>query len=777
MLNAKARDELNTFTRRLRGWKSAMPDRAARFHTVCAELDSQIQALLERRFAFWISAGELDGLRQRITRLGGIADSLKALALAADNLAKELRALDGRLESEAELIWLKALCRDWSIQVKGLASTCDCQDDLLRDEPIFERVQKQLRSHEEALHWLNEARSVLHRLGSNVETATLEADLPRLTRCLEEEGVSEEWLAEIKELLQPLQESARRPRPPSLQRMGSILAEIRGWTRELGEGQPEAEELRRSHRQMEHEWRAHDLEELEELKRKAEQLLDELLEKARTHRTDKVESLQKLMLGLFRACGHQPEMEDRLSRLMRSSPDRPHLHKDWMGRFDEVREYFQAIANNHEMELERRYEQLAHELKTSIKTLRASPLSDELRRQLGELDNELAKILDHQRGVEGLLRDLPCLSELQARLRDLDHQAGQDIEHLSQLQKALSVRNANVQREARRFGIELKDLAPRIEDLGRGSDKQTLEHARSSAEALEQQLVGLERRLVMHCRELLDECARAVEAGRDALEQADCPTPPSPSATIADDADPHQAAETVAAWEGLYQTLLEQAKQAVDKYEQRRLELVAELGDISPDSLGPAARADAERLVRELSRDDFSAIEDPLIRLMQLSGLVRQGEGFFERLLREPRRIKERLDRLRGRLRLFKDEQPDARPEELVWRVTDLVYGIPDEPQQWNAVQHQLEYAETLLERLEIQARKQAARQVEHRVKALGEWLDRHAGATSADTVSTLLDEVKRLGAEQPVPAPLRRRLDSTWLPLRWQVREVFYDE
>ncbi len=384
MFRPKIHGELETIHERLRGWETSVPARARRFHALRGSLEEQARKLLGQ-FVVWSGNETLQRLKDRTDRLSMVAEPLATLIRDAERLEQEIKLLAQRARdagSPEVARGLEQRCRDWSILIGSLGTDCDREPELQRDQLRLRGTEEVVRLHDQAVSWLQEARRVLSDLGSDLKAAPLAAALPDFDLRLLRDGATLEWVQELKMLVQPLKDLARRIQDPpqELKTVSLLLTDLRGWSRQLKEKEDRVEQLKQRHHFYAADWSPAGL---DDLARDAETLRDELVAQARDLRRRKLEELKDRVEELIQACGPQPELDERMSEVETLSFDRYQLFREWAARFKRVEDYFQAIANTHEGALERRLSELVDGLRQGLGALRSQPLSDQVR---GEAD-------------------------------------------------------------------------------------------------------------------------------------------------------------------------------------------------------------------------------------------------------------------------------------------------------------------------------------------------------------------------------------------------------
>lgn len=760
MLSAKARPELATLTARLREWGTTVPDRARRFHTLRRDLEKRLQNALPV-WRPWISDEEVERYRILADRLGEIAEPLAELIREAERVAAEVRQLESATPAgDAELTaWLQERCRDWLATLGRLGANCD--RDVAQDQRALAGIETQVRLDDAALRQLSEAERVLTGRGSDLQAAALRARLPELRRRLYTEGASPAWLDEIKGLLQPLRDFENRVNdpPPELRNVAATLNEVRGWSKLLGERADEVEQLEERQHFFAADW---DPAQVQDLQAAADGLRRHLVERAQQMRNEKLAGLEEQTADLRQACGPQPDLEERLAALKERSFDRHHLFRDWLNQFDQVLGFFRATAQTQEGALERRLSTVLARVDGQLQELKQHPLSAEVDRQAAGIEHDLRQLL-LATGVEEILRGLRRADEIERQLEQLGRRALLEREELDRLQAELATRNEALQAAARRVKrerIAVADLAPAIAELSQGADEGSLEERRQRAAALVTGLASLEEQLVAQCRERLDDQLRAAERLRDVLRRCRIEPPSAVPPPLAASATPEAAVQAVLDARRQYQLLLQRVRALRGELESRLPQAQAELAGLRLDDLAPGDRQTAEQLLQELAAGDGEpARRSPLARLERMAQQVEKSDLFFQRLLQEQSSARERLADLRRRLQEFHDDQLHRYCPELTERIVALVYGVPQRPRQWSAVHHQLDRAAELFGRVEVQARRLAADELDGAAETLRQRRHETRDPAFRVAITRLLDELESRKDDELPPVTLRLRV------------------
>lgn len=755
MFKPRIHGEIEAIQERLHGWQSSVPAHARRFHALRSSLEEQTRKLLSRLLV-WSGNENLQRLRDRTDRLGTVAEPLAVLIREAEHLAEEVKLLARRARdagSSEVARGLEQRCRDWSVLLGSLGADCDREPELQRDQLRLRSTEQAIRLHDQSISWLQEARRVLSDLGSDLKAAPLAAALPDLELRLLRDGVTLEWVRELKALVQPLKDAARRLKDPpqELRNVSLLLTDLRGWSRQLKEQEDRVEQLEQRHHFHAADWSPAGL---DELARDAEALRDELMSHARALRSRKLAELKDRVEELVQACGPQPELNERMAELETLPFDRYQLYREWAARLKRMEDYFLAIANTHEGALERRLSQLVDELRRGLDALRSQPLSDRVRSEAGVLEHDLRE-LAQAFGAEPMLRGLGRSGEMQKTLARLARQAREDSEELSRQQEALREGNRDLQVRTREAGLNLPDLAERIEDLAHGRDEPSLERARQLAGDLAAELERQRQELLRWCCSLIDQRTTEVRAAAEALRRSGTLVPLPELPRLPDDAGPGDAVQALKQAEEAGLLLRAAVETALQACEQRRLQARAALQQLRPESLGPEDRETVTQLLQELEDGSWTGAEQPVERFELISQTIEKCDLLFERLDQEERSARSRLEVLRRRLQRYTESQMRRFSPELANRVADLIFGIPPNPSSWRAVQEQLDVADRLLSRIEAHSARLAAEELDRAAAIL------RNGSTRSATpeVRDLLSDLERYSDEELPPVILRTRI------------------
>ncbi len=744
---------------KLRQWEGAVPPSAERFHRLRRDLLRRIEARLARGWRGYGGDDEIERFADRVERLEVLAGRLGDLIGRAQALEAEARKLQERRTARDAPdfdAWLEERTRRWAIELQQVGANCDRPPLLMHDEAVLNRVEGEIRLHAEAVRWYREARGVLDTLGADLETAKLEGALPDLARRLYDGAASDTWIDELKALVQPLQKLAAQPQPDELSSLPSTLNDLRGWVRELGVFGDELHRLNRRHSQVALEWRNLDPAEIQELVDEAEALRQQLIGRGEKIREEMRQGLENQVLDLFKICGPDPGLEERLRTLPADRLKRHQKHHEWMREFTTAREEFKSIAQTHTITLEERRDRRVDTLRTGLKELRRNPLSKVVAAGLNGLQHDVERLAEVSQ-AENLLPRLRDSEDFEDRLEQLKRDALRAKQEVQLKHDELRARNERMQ-EAIGIAGSVPDLSERLqrlaEELEAGGDLETTQELTLS---LEHEVDEVERQFVASARRRLAEDAKEFDAALAALQRAGDGEPMRAAPEIAADADPAAATEALDRARELVLAAGERVKIQIRRYENRGKEILAKLRQVPEDALGPRDRYEAGELDRDLKEGSWIA-PSSIASLAALVELIERCDLFFARLEREWTAAEERLERLRRRLDDFEKADLKRFSPRLTDRVGALVFGLKEgAPHRLKVYRRQLAAAEEAFGKLESQARRLAARELEQAIGALE--IRRSSGDAGAARAGELLALIADHGHETLPPIGLRLQL------------------
>ena len=756
MHSAKARSLLNELLITLKGWKTAVHDRARRFHLIRQKLMGQISEAVPF-WKLWIGDDVVHHYQERVDRLREVAEPLTQLLQQMDALESEVHRLGTRSEGrDAELTaWLQARCRDFFIRIGRLAVDCERETDVNRDRALFAIIKADVRFHYAGINQLIEAERIL----AASRAVPLAVQLPLMRVRLYAEGSTPKWLDDLEALIQPFRDEADRIEdpPPQVGAVSATLTELGRWSTRLdGEFRLEIEQLEERLGVNVIDWEPAKFQELDE---EVGSLRTKILERAAEEHRKKLVKLEREVANLSLACGPDEKLEQQLAELRLRPFNRPHSFEDWLNEHTRFRHSFRAVAQSNIGKLQAHLATTTLAIDEQLDALASQPLSVESRDQLGLLQQQ-RRLVSMPFDAEEVLAHLNRANEISDELAQLKEHAEEEFNEIGRRKTNLSQRMdllISSIKIAKGVNIETADLPDRIAALSDG--ERTLEERRRQALDLESALAALEMQFIDACQAqlamLLSDSGRATEVLRRtgaAPRAADAPAIPA-------GATPQQAAQAVLdAWR-LSRALRKAARMLFKQLEERRHELDAELRKLRTDDLAPGDREECIHLLRDLDAGAWTEPHALMDRLERMAGLVESCTKFFDRLQQEQRDARDRHAKLQGRFRTFTEEQLYRYCPALADRVAALIYGIPEQPRYWTAVRHQLDLAADLFARVEPHAQRLAADELDGAALVLRERLRGGDDPSFRQLARKLVDELDACSPEALPPASLRLRI------------------
>lgn len=774
MLNRKKKLALEELHSLLVSWSTSVPARARRFQALRADLDQQVSVAVARWWLPGFGEGELVALRQQVERLGELAPALAALIRRAEEAEKEVLGLRGRVEGEGDrelAAWLTDRCVEWQSTLRRLATHVEREPELENDEAALGRTKDLVRSHANALRRLDEAKQLLDRLGSRMETAVLRADLPLLRQRLLREGADPAWVADIERVLGAVRAVVDVPpkQPPrNLQQVPDLLREARRWQHVLHCGEERNASLLERYKLAEKDWEDLPEGEIQALLQDAGEALDELRRLAAERCAAALAQLVARSLQMADACGPSLDLERQVDALRTAATGDPDTYQDWMESQAAVARRLLAIAGFNVGLLQARIDRRRHDFGIRLEGLRGEPLSSRAASELDRLGLELANLPDLGDDLESIFQSLETCDRVGLALETLTARVRGEREALSATRQSLLACRQALCDEVARCGIEVTDLAPRIAALDAAQPGVSLDDLRHEAERVELELAAREKELAARCEAWLAEHLAALWSHVQVLQQAGraaCDLPQAPGAG----APLPQWTQAVATTRALAAEIDRQLDGLENELETRGDEFRDRFGRLPLASLRPEVRRDADDLSRWLSERSWSRASQQEERLRSLLDGLARCELFLARLSQEDREAQARAEALQAKLRSFNDRDLDHYcPDELVQRVSALIAGIPSEPLRWGEVIAQLDLAEGLLERLEVHATRVLVARLELAIPGLERQAARTRDPSFARRIRTLLAELDACDEHEPIPIGLSTQIlllapERTW--------------
>lgn len=774
MLNRKIRPDLEEVRSRLSRWAVEVPARATRFHDLRADLDQQVSALLGR---WLLRAGdaELASLRGQVDRLEELASPLTRLIRQAEEMEKEVLDLRSGAERTADrdvADWLTDRCVDWQSTLRRLGSNVGRRIELEQDQPVLERARERVRRHAEALRRLDEARQLLARLGDKVETASLRADLPLLRQRLFEEGAAAAWLAEMERAVAPLRAvvDLPPPKPPKdLEEVRRRLSEARRWARTLRTGEEATFGLHERTQVAEAEWGQWTDEQIRDLLQEVSQLLSDLRRTAADRRAAALALLGKRSRQLAAACGPNADLERELAELTGAEAGEPETYEVWTERQTEMDRHLLDAAGGRLVDLQEWIVRLRQDLAQRLSILLREPLSARAASEAGRLRLDLEGLPDpYVQEAEDIFHSLETCDRIQLSLDELAERARAERETLRATHRDLIARNQALREEVARCGIEVSDLASRIETLSLTESERSLDDLRRLAEDLELEMGALEKELVARCKAWIAERLAALRPQAEMLLRLGSPAAAMP-ADLDDGATPSQAARAVSGLREIEMELARQLDEVELALEARGMSLLVQLQEVLQRPLRPEVRRDAANRVGWLQTRPWRELPKPDERIRRLLSGLEQCDALLTKLSQLERNAQSKAKHLRLQLQRFNELDLDRFcPGELVQRASALIAAIPAEPPSWNNLADQLDAADELIRLLQVHACRVRAARLERAIPSLKRQALTTKDPVYARRLQTLLDELAAHDESQSVRAELAVQVlmlapDGTW--------------
>ncbi|HEV7766151.1 MAG TPA: hypothetical protein VGQ76_14195 [Thermoanaerobaculia bacterium] len=348
-------------------------------------------------------------------------------------------------------------------------------------------------------------------------------------------------------------------------------------------------------------------------------------------------------------------------------------------------------------------------------------------------------------------------------MQGLNRIADEELHEIERRQAELAERNERLQTEVRQLTalkINVPDLASRIATLSVvGTLEGSLEERQLHAGALEMELAELECRFMERCLQQLDSQRLDLQNAHRILQCAGVHPPDPEIDALPAGALPAAATRAVLQAKRRYQNFLKLAREVRQQLDARIERVTAEIAKILPEDLAPGDRQDAADLLAELEEGAWSRNPKRLERIERMTLVLEKCDLFVARLLQVERESRERLAELHRGFRQFSEEQLTGYCRQLAGRVRALLFGIPAHPRHWGLVQHQLEEAAVLFGRVDPQARRRAADELERAAEVLRRRVN--SGFDRSGELVKLLSELEARGHESLPPVALRMRIVS----------------
>ena len=755
---------------RLREAGTQVPLGAESFHRECAALLAEVEAARSWR-------GIL-GLGQRAAGLLPRVDELTERGQALRLLFDRIERIDARLKAIAQTLeritdgtlqapdCIPALVERIGAVLRRLGRQARTDDDLMVDQRRCDEAEAaSVRLNEALALWLT-AEDALAKVRASTRTAALAAALPELGERLCREGPTACWRAELKGLVDPLDQLVRREQPREIKETEKIIKDLPRWARVLGADAEPCAALSTRFMAKRRDWPGEDDRTFLDLFDQARTLEQTLLEQAAAVRGDGITDLEGRYALFTELVGPDARIEEHLRDLRLEAPDNPRDFEDWCEQLRETNAAFHARVKRSETDLLDRFNQYLTDCRQRLEALRLIPRLDEKDNQLAGLQETFQSLSRAGQGVDALLllADVQRMRVLRGTLDDLERAIRDDHAALEAARAALQRRAAWLTEAAARLGIALPLL---MSDLDLGSDagqavdadsrRPSLEQERRQLEDQAGQLGEAEARFAEVCAEEIGADTRRIHQALavlkpDRVRAVGLDLAPLPLVVPADLDACAEHLEHVRTRRARVEVLL--AAEAQER-QAAAAALQQALAAIPAERLGHNDRGERELMLRQWERQDPLRLSDPVERIAALAELSEHAEHLLKRFVTAARRLAERGERLAERLRRFNGLSLQGYCPDLYLRVEALVHPPTATPWPGNAQEWQLREAERLLGLLEHQAQRLAAREIADHLRLLQQDVRR----TRDGLVQAVVDEVAALPPEQPPSARLRRRL------------------
>ncbi len=756
---------------RLREAGTQVPLGAESFHRERAALVAEVEAARSWRGLLGLGQSAA-GLLPRVDDLTERGEALRLLFERIERIDARLKVIaqtleritDGRLQAPD---CIPALVGRIGAGLRRLGRQARTDDDLMVDQRHCEEAESaSARLHDALVLWLT-AQDALAKVRASTRTAALAAALPELGERLCREGPTASWRAELKGLVDPLDQLVRREQPREIKETEKIIKDLPRWARVLGADAEPCAALSTRFMAKRRDWPGEDDRTFLELFDQARTLEQALLEQAAAVRGDGITDLEGRYALFTELVAPDARIAEQLRDLRLEAPDNPRDFEDWCEQLRETNAAFHARVKRSETDLLDRFNQYLTDCRQRLEALRLIPRLDEKDNQLAGLQETFQSLSRAGQGVDALvlLADVQRMRVLRSMLDDLERAIREDHTALEAVRAALRRRFAWLTAAAARFGILLPALMPAPLELEPEAGQPTdFESRRTSLEQERLQLDDQAGRLGEAEARFADVCAEDIGADTRRILQALAVL--NPDRVRADGLDftppPPVVPADLGAWvEHRERVRTQRARVEVllaAEAQERQAAAAAlqqALAAIPAERLGHNDRGERELMLRQLERQELLRLSDPVERIAALAELSEHAEHLLKRFATAARRLQERRERLAERLRRFNGLSLQGYCPDLYLRVEALVH--PPLGTRWpgNAQEWQLREAEDLLALLEHQAQRLAAREIAGHLRLLQQDVRR----TRDGLIQAVVDEVAALPPEQPPSARLRRRL------------------
>ncbi|HLC16813.1 MAG TPA: hypothetical protein VJL89_11380, partial [Thermodesulfovibrionia bacterium] len=460
-------------------------------------------------------------------------------------------------------------------------------------------------------------------------------------------------------------------------------------------------------------------------------------------------------------------------------------HREWLNEFERFQTSFKSIAKNYQSDLEEKLEQLVDFLKKERKDLSVTPLHPEVIKEIELFDKKLQNLEGYVSESEEVFHKIKKSHELKEQLNKLKQKVkeqedkwNKEIQALSAKNEALSKLNTELL-ESSDFDLALKAQANRIQKLREmvlQNNKIAWEEARQKIAAIEQEHEQLEKNIKKRCEQLLEEYSLKFETIRQVLDIANGNLSFDDLPLISDDDSLEDIVQVVRKGKKLQQDVHDKLDKGIENYKKNSQDLLEEIKSINNAAMSPDVHDEIEYLVEEL-KDVLAVSSDDKIKYFQfLLDAVNKTDDFLKNLKHEEYEVKEKAKLLSDRLRAFKfgdgyyryirvrftGEYGKLALFDLVSRVEAMITGVKERPGAPSVMlKQQLEQAERLFNRIENQAIRLAAQEVDESIKKLKRKMDSSSDRGFLAKGRDLLEKVGNCHEEERLPSRMRSTIEK----------------
>jgi hypothetical protein len=760
------RKELENLKNHLEEMAADVPAEAVTFHRHCQSISNAVGELISKWFG--TDTKQIERLKLRVEKLDALAGGLIELIRAGQKVAEQVSRLRENAKDSEERAFIIKRCDNWMSIINKLGKDVEHDRHLQLDQKEILKVKNAVHEHVRAVDLLEQAEKYCRTLGP-LDTALLKATLPRWKEDFRTSGPNAKMLAELETLLEPLQrtpqpqKTPQQKTPEGIQPLRRIFAELRDWARV--QRQEISPALQDSFRRL---TQGDTLpSEIQGLQESLGRELQQLRATAGEERTEKLQQIRQDIDHYQRACGVNHDVEERIERLVGNPGDSPQNYEEWMTECQDTEQFLAGIAQARQEILSSYLQSRVGVLEQRRQELVERPLTRVLRTNTVSLGGTIGQLYGAT-GQMNIRQALRTADSVETKLAALERQAQEDISAYNRKRSTLLDRIAELKSGTAAFdkppvAAACEDFKRRIdEEVGALNDLDEMNARLADMDAAVHSLAAtFLAEATMLLKTLFDYCRnahRAVSTATEALGKG--PREPRLSRSQPLPASPVEAARDLDILEKLQQSythriqsLSEEVELAVKTGRTHLVKLLGEAGYLSPEQ-----RHEGTELVKDIEDPSLlPAAADTLQHFEFLASLLDRYKTFIRLTEGEREELQKFHSALKDRLRKFGEEDFKKMFPEAAERASSLIYGVDPE---WlcSDMRKQLELAAGVLHRVETQARRLAADELEKACAAAAVYL-RTPQWRWAEQMRNALEEIGEHAPAQLAPASVRRRL------------------